>query len=380
VVHVDDLVELNPFEEAANRTAVFVCQKGRETKYPVPYTLWRRRKRARIGVDLALSEVGGLVKRANLYAQPVNEAEPTSPWITARQRALKALGKVIGESEYQARAGSYTGGLNGVHWVRILDKRPDGLVVIENLHDVGRIKVKRVQMAVEPDLVYPLLRGRDVMRWRATPSAHIIVSQDPNTRMAYDENWMKINLPQTYAFFKQFERELWTRKSQVVRDLMKKSAFYAMYAVANYTFAPFKVVWREQAAFLTTAVIGSVEGKPIIPDHKLMLVPFDNEEEAHYVCALLSSSIAQFVVKSYVVEVSTSTHVLENIRISKYDFANPLHQELAALSQRAHELAAKDEKEKLRDVEEEIDEKAAQLWGLTGEELREIKRSLEELR
>lgn len=37
-------------------------------------------------------------------------------------------------------------------------------------------------------------------------------------------------------------------------------------------------------------------------------------------------------------------------------------------------------KEKLREVEEEIDEKAAQLWELTREELREIKRSLEELR
>jgi len=57
-----------------------------------------------------------------------------------------------------------------------------------------------------------------------------------------------------------------------------------------------------------------------------------------------------------------------------------LHQGLAALSQRAHELAARGEKEKLWEVEEEIDRKAAQLWGLTGEELREIKRSLEELR
>jgi len=393
VVHVDDLVELNPFEEAANRTAVFVCQKGRETKYPVPYTLWRRKKRARIGVDLALSEVGSLVKRANLYAQPVNEAEPTSPWITARQRALKALDKVIGPSEYKAWAGSCTW-LNGVYWLRILEKRPDGLLVVENLHDVGKRKVKKVRTSLEPDLVYPLLRGRDISRWHASPSAYILQVQDPEKRAGYDESWLKVTLPQIYAYLKQFEGILRRRSGfrkyfcAEVKDpetgkmqLVPKAPFYSLYNVGPYTLAPFKVVWREQAAFLTTAVIGSVEGKPIIPDHKLMLVPFDNEEEAHYVCALLSSSIAQFVVKSYVVEVSTSTHVLKNIRIPKYDPANSLHQELAALSQRAHELAASGQPiERIKPIEEEIDRKAAQLWGLTDEELAEIRRSLEELR
>ena len=34
---------------------------------------------------------------------------------------------------------------------------------------------------------------------------------------------------------------------------------------------------------------------------------------------------------------------------------------------------------KLREVEEEVDERAAELWGLTQAELKEIKKSLEEL-
>ena len=33
----------------------------------------------------------------------------------------------------------------------------------------------------------------------------------------------------------------------------------------------------------------------------------------------------------------------------------------------------------MREIEAEIDELAAELWGLTGEELREIRESLEEL-
>lgn len=51
----------------------------------------------------------------------------------------------------------------------------------------------------------------------------------------------------------------------------------------------------------------------------------------------------------------------------------------AALPQRAHELAAAGDEERLREVEEEIDEKAAELWGITEGELREIRRSLAEL-
>ena len=60
--------------------------------------------------------------------------------------------------------------------------------------------------------------------------------------MGYPESWLKTHLPYTYSYLKEFEETLWERKSRAVRDLMEKSAFYAMYAVADYTFAPFKVV------------------------------------------------------------------------------------------------------------------------------------------
>ena len=77
---------------------------------------------------------------------------------------------------------------------------------------------------------------------------------------------------------------------------------------------------------------------------------------------------------------------MENICIPQYDAREATHRQLVCLSQRAHALAprayAGDEKARaeLKQVEEEIDRAAARLWGLTDEELAEIKRSLEELR
>jgi len=165
-----------------------------------------------------------------------------------------------------------------------------------------------------------------------------------------------------------------------------KDPFYSMYNVAPYTFAPYKVVWREQASTFTVAVVGSKEGKVIVPDHKLMLVPFEDEQEAHFVCGALASVIAQLVVKSYVVSVSTSTHVLQHIAVPKFDAENPIHTRLAALSQQAHQLAATQPCEGskpsqgLDAIEAQVDEAAAELWGITEKELREIRRSLAELR
>jgi hypothetical protein len=89
--------------------------------------------------------------------------------------------------------GLYTGGANAVYWVDIAYKRPDGLVVVRNITEGAKVKVDEVTEPIEPDLLYPLLRGRDVQRWKAEPSAWIIVPHDPEDaecvpiKMAYAE-------------------------------------------------------------------------------------------------------------------------------------------------------------------------------------------------
>ena len=72
-----------------------------------------------------------------------------------------------------------------------------------------------------------------------------------------------------------------------------------------------------------------------------------------------------------------SPHILEHIAISKYQRENALHGELARLSKSCHQKAAAGID--VNDLEEQIDELAAELWGLSKAELREIKESLEEM-
>jgi len=386
ILKVNDLVELQPFEGASNRTSTVVLEKGKATEYPVSYVLWQKTKPGRITMDSTLYDVGERTTQIDLAAQPVDVSERTSPWITARPKTLFALSKVISESAYRARTGAYTGGLNGVYWLRILERRPDGLLVVENLHDVGEKKVKHIRTVIEPDLVYPLLRGRDITRWHAQPSAYILMVQDPQERTGYDESWLKVQHPLTYAYLKEFEDVLRTeRQSQVVRDLMEKGAFYSMYAIAEYTFEPYKVVWGHAKDIIRVSVVVPyydiyLGRKVVVTDQNAMFIPSRTEDDMHYVAALLNSSPSLVLVSSYR-GISIVAHVIANIQIPLFDPQNSLHQSLSSLSQQAHQLTSQGEtrEDKLRQIETEIDRKAAVLWGLSEEELEEIKRSLAEI-
>jgi len=118
----------------------------------------------------------------------------------------------------------------------------------------------------------------------------------------------------------------------------------------------------------------------------LMLVPCKKAQEAYYLGGILNSSPAILAVWAYAISIQQTTHILDNIAVPRYNSSDALHQAVAALSRRAHALAPRayngDEtaQAELRRVEEEIDRAAAQLWGLTEEELQEIQASLKELR
>jgi hypothetical protein len=311
VLHVDDMVGLKPFEGAANRTSVFVVQRGAPTKYPVPYTLWTRKKGTSIGMDVALEHAQAATERSNLVAAPVHRVQTTSPWLTTRSKVVQALQSVIGKSPYQARVGACTW-LNGVYWLRILERRPDTLLVVENLFDVGRKEVPKTQAAIESTLVYPLLRGRDVTRWNARPSAYIIMVQDPDKRAGYDEAWMKTTLPSTYSYLKQFEKAL-SKRSGYKKYFDEKSVpFYSIYNVGPYTLAPSKVMWRQITDKMKAAVVTGADDphlgyKLVIPNHKLLFVPCEVQEEAHFICAILNSSPIELFAKSLMLPTGYST-------------------------------------------------------------------------
>lgn len=377
---VDDMVDLQPFEGATNRTAVVILQRGQRAKYPVPYNVWRKVAPGRVPEEATLEEALARCAVRQFVAQPVDAADPTSSWLTGKRRALEAVQKVLGESDYVGRAGASTW-LNGVYWLEIVGRRPDGLLVVSNLTEGAKREVENVQAAVEPDLIYPLLRAGDVTRWQATPEVYLLTVQDPVKRRGYDEGWLATTLPKTYAYLKHFEAPL-RERSGYKRYFKPSDPFYSMFNISDYSFAPWKVVWPNIGSEITAAVIGQHDGKTIIPQHIVTLIACDEESEAHYLCAVVNSVSYNFAVQSYSQKGGKSfgtPQILENVRVPAYDPAEPTHRTLAALSQEAHTATAAGDAARVAAIEAEIDGLAARLWGLTEGELRDIQESLAEL-
>ncbi len=384
---VEDMVELKPFEGAANRTAVAIFIKGRAVRYPVPYQRWKKRQAGRggaIGFDTPYEEVTtNKITYRDWSAEPVDQADLTSAWITARPKALRALHGILGKSSYQAREGTNTGGANGVYWVEVVGQRPGGLVVVSNVVEGAKKKVPQTQAAVEKDLIFPLLRGSDISRWSCSPSIKMIVTHEEGQRLkAIPEERMQQEYTKTFLYLKRFEAVLRSRKTQAVRHLMEDGPFYSVFGIGDYTFAPWKVVWAEVGNELEAAVIGKLDAhgssKPVVPDHTCVAVGCPERHEAHYLCAALNSSPARLAIRNYIV-LHPDPHVLNNINVRNFLPTNRVHLRLAELSEAAHKAAVKVDAAEVRRVEEEVDRWAAKLWGLTDKELAEIKRSLEEM-
>ena len=381
VVH--DFSRLQVFEGATNAAAVFVCEKDvKDFKYPVSYVAWSGP--SRIDQDENLSHVLKNTTRANLSAVPIESSRLSAPWLTAPKQALLGLQKVTGKSDYKAHAGCCTW-MNGVYWINIIKQSSGMEVWIENLFDVGKIKVNHVETLIEKDLVYPLLRGRDVKRWDANPSAYLILAQDPATRAGVPEASMKREQPKTYAYFKKFEKEL-RQRSGFRRYFDPGDPFYCVYNVGPYSVQPIKVFWRQFIPELRMAVLNQrkdshLGNKVCLTQHVVSFVPFETYDEAFYFSGCGNSSPATLLhwnsstSKSY-----GQPHILETIRIPRYDPRDKTHVQIRDLARRCHEAASRQNFDEIATLEVAIDKEAAKLWGIAANELETIQETLDEAR
>ncbi len=368
VVDVDDFSSFQPFEGATNRTASMALVKSETpTEYPVKYTKFtlpakhgRNPRSAEIDPsDLIASE---------LEAIPVS-ADQTSAWSVAPRGVATGMPKIAGKSPYQARIGAHSGGASGVFWVKVIKHGPQ-TSLIENCFDIGRNKFPSTTASVESLLVMPLIRGRDVSRWKAEPSLHIVMPYDnENDGKAIVESRLKREFPKTFAYFKTFNEAMLNRAHYRQHFEPSGQPYWSMYNVGNYTFARYQVVWREQTSSFRCAVLDSSTQPLAIVDHKLSTVACNSSDEAHYLAALLNSSPAVFFIQSYVINIQISTHVLKYVKIERFSASTSLHQQLAEQSRRSHRAAIDGDAEELAEAAERIDELAGEFWGLTTAEL-----------
>ena len=345
VLQVTDLAKLRVFDHAAGGSALFFAQKGPQTAYPVPYSLWSKKSSAPRGAirpNMALSEVLAQVDIIPQRAAPAVSGDPTSLWVTAEEQHLDALSPMLGSNPYKARTGLFTGGANGVYWMEILGKEGD-LLTIRNVTHHAKRKVPSVQAALEPEHLYPLIRGSNLRQWHFTYDTYILC---PHTRQSklwpVDGDTLQCTAPATYAYLQSFRREQDARQGFAGWEKeIQQQAFHAILKVGDYTFSRYKVAWRYIASRFLCAVIRAVDdpflgSKLCLPNEKIMYVGTDCEEEAYYLCGVLSSTPVARCVQSYMNPTSISAHVLGKLNIPRFDPGNPLHADIAQVCKQGH--------------------------------------------
>ena len=114
------------------------------------------------------------------------------------------------------------------------------------------------------------------------------------------------------------------------------------------------------ACVISTKSIAPLAGKLVIPDSKVLFCPMENEDEAHYLCALLNSKPVTDIIEGYTLELQRGTDILRNIKIGKFDSKDSICKELSTLSKIAHKKYP-NEKE-IKELQEKIDKLALKFF------------------
>ncbi len=318
---VHDFVRLRPFQGTANKTAAIVLTKGEETTYPVPYYIWKSAAQA---TRCLARPIGGLC----------------GSWQTLAEDERRIAG-LAGECAYKAVLGANANPY-GVFWMEVIRTVSRDLVEVRNLPELGKRPIPSVTATIEPDLLYPALRGADIRRWGAEPRIHVLLVQDPATRRGRAEAEIRDRWPRTFDYLESFRGELLNRALYRKYHLEARHPFYSQFNVGTETLAPFKVVWGRMASDLSAAVVSDWAGllgrKMLLPLETTAFIGVRTPEEAHYLCAVLNSSPVRAFIRSFssAGRGFGTPSVLSHLRLPRFDPSSPTHGELARLSTAMH--------------------------------------------
>ena len=349
---IEDLSRIQPFPDATNETAIYVATKVKpitssqfnETKYKMWLPDYGK---SRIPTTMPLSQVYKLCKIHDGVACPVSEWG--SPFFTGDIAHYQQSSFLRGKSYYLSY--SHRGTVSDcarVYWVKVLKYSDlNNRALIRTLTEDELPQARTIDPVdgvwIEADLLYPLIRGRDLGRYCAnTEGWYQIIPNIHYNNIESEEEFADL-YPLTYSYFKNYEDILRQRSSY--RRYQSHLPFYVIFCVGEYSFKPFKVVWMEQqnpstffAAVVSHDKNSILPNSIIVPDHKLYFASFDNADEAHYLCGFLNSMPVRTWLGGFLLGKQIGTTIFQYMNLPIYNTNIPECVEIAKISKSAHKI------------------------------------------
>ncbi|MGS4262880.1 Eco57I restriction-modification methylase domain-containing protein [Serratia marcescens] len=363
---IDDMKELKPFPDAANKTAVAMFTKKIQgvTTYPLDYRVWlgkpksdnagnpkkgrggRPQRLKAIDPRLHRPDVLGLVDVIQMEANPVSDTMEGAPWAVMKPGHFAACKPLFGASTWVNGRKGITTDLNGVYFVDVIDSNAaDKTVKVRTRPQEGKTDLgKPRDFWVEAKSLYPLAKGAGDLHpcyflpennlYAFVPNKGIDRASLDTAAASYSTN----TNPKTFKFFKAYKDFLESRSTFKTR--MKGAPFFSIYNVGDYTFAPYKVIWAEMTGDFAAAVVasGTVPGygsRVYVPDHKLYFADFKEPEPAYFLCGLLHSEIVKEMIEAHNVATNMGD-IFKHVSLPQFDPLNSDHTALANLVKQAH--------------------------------------------
>ena len=147
---------------------------------------------------------------------------------------------------------------------------------------------------IEDDCVFPLAKGSDVARNRAShPTRAVII---PQKEMGQDTAYLALTAPRTWKYLCAHGEALDARRSSIYRNRPR----FSIFGVGKYTFAPWKVAICALYKTLEFAVVGSHQGKPVVLDDTCYHLSCGTQEEANLLAAMMNSRIAKEFLEAFI--------------------------------------------------------------------------------
>jgi hypothetical protein len=350
IMQIDDLTSLRPFEDAINETSIYIAQKVSDHKkvefYSIPCNIWTPKKgHSHIPPNSTLEEVNRSVSITSGIASPV--AEWGSPLFTGSASYFQHSSFLRGNSIYleQAHRGTVSDCAR-VYWVKVEKYSAEtNRALIRTLTEDELPQARSINPVngawIEADLLYPLIRGRDLGRYSLSTESWYQIIPNSHYGSTLDEESFADLYPLTYSYFKNYEDLLLSRSSY--KRYQKHLPFYVIYCVGEYTFMPYRVAWMEQqdpynfrATVVSERSASIIPNKLLIPDHKLYFASLSSESESHYLCGFLNAPPIRIWLGGFLLGKQIATSIFEYMKVPKFEPTNPLHIRIAEISKEAH--------------------------------------------
>lgn len=340
----------DPFHPVTQKFLTYFLGFGEPAGASVPVTAFRRRKGADVkGAQAeAWAEVRGRLDEDLLVAGQLSSKH--NAFTFARDDGeLARFRRVAGACHYRGRVGVEFYPQELMLFTHNDAARPKrkGLAWITNYQGAdSSYSVPEDTVQVETRFLHPLLRGVEIQPFRSEPPRYLVPFPYRDLqRDALSEDDLERESPLLRAHLER-HRAVFEKQTDYNRRIQGKhnNVYYSLARVGRYTYAPFKVAYRDNtrwcAAVVSTAPTPWGEEKPRLCQNHAAYVgesgdgAFLTEDEAHYVCAIMNApTAARFVHAS---SDTRTFKVHPPFHLPRFDPADELHRRLAALSKRAH--------------------------------------------